>query len=298
MHSGRGSNKYTRKKWPKWLNNAFCQKLGQLIAFSIRYLWCTSCSVLPRRASRFLKAHFPALAVPKQHSWRSVMGDPIPQTRDSTCSVCAVTVGIEGVHRMEYEWINGPGTFLVRASYTRKLVRRCMKTGSLSYDDGSYVDDILDQVMKQGGVPTTSNPKMYFLAIRRYKTITWSWLASTNLPEYTFAQLLFTRGPCIGVLWVNDYYFSMVDKDADEDDEQVFRGVSKLNKAMPGKNTGCHAVAVYAYKFVRRGLRLRVLDNQDENGPRRWVLFKAFDKFFFLSVDPLPHSPEALRPLR
>jgi hypothetical protein len=90
----------------------------------------------------------------------------------------------------------------------------------------------------------------------------------------------------------------MVDFDVDEDDEQVFEGVSELKKRLPDKNTGSHAVALYAYRFRRGDLQIRALDNQDGSGPRRWVLLKAFDVFYFMSVKPLPHSPEAIRPLR
>jgi hypothetical protein len=216
---------------------------------------------------------------------------------EGTCSVCAITVGIEGLHRLEYEGTYGPGTFPLRVSYPRRLTRTCVKIGALSHSDGSCVGDILDQIMRQGGVPTTANPKIYFLPIRSYEIATRSWLASSSVPECTFAKLLFTRGPCIGVLWVDQSYFDMVDCDVDEEDEQVFRGVSELRKRLRAKNTGIHAVTVYAYRFRKRDLQLRVLDNQGETGPRRWVLLKAFDRFYFMSVEPLPHPPEVLRPL-
>ncbi|XBI78735.1 hypothetical protein VPH35_088373 [Triticum aestivum] len=191
LYAGRGDSRRTQREEPKWRNNTMYRMLSQLLTSSFTSLWRMSCALLPRRVSAILRLYLPQSAIPSQHTWRSILGAPIHQTTAGTCSICAITVGIESVHRMTYEWIHGPQTFPLRVSYPSDLTRACRRLTILT-KHGSYVEDVLNQVIKQGGVLTTSNPRRYTLAVQRYEIFFKSEINSSSTPGRYFAQLMFT----------------------------------------------------------------------------------------------------------
>lgn len=214
-----------------------------------------------------------------------------------TCAIVACSVCIEAQHRLEFERLHGQGTFILELpDSTRKLRRFCLERKAWFKGKGAHIDSLLSLIQETGGVPaisTTNTRSRLLLPLHSYDyfSLRGCW---TNLTPQQAAQLIFTGGPCIGSLWVDGSYTSKHhysdDNDDDEEDMLVYRGCDPKKKIHRDKETGLHAVVCYAYRFIGKGLHIRVQDNMPICSPHNWILFQAFDMFYTLRVMPLDAS--------
>uniref|UniRef100_A0A0E0HYH6 Uncharacterized protein n=1 Tax=Oryza nivara TaxID=4536 RepID=A0A0E0HYH6_ORYNI len=94
-------------------------------------------------------------------SWWSIMGNPMKQTIPNTCTILACAVCIEALHRLEWERLHGPGTFLCRAAAPRKLRRACIRDDILHPEEGVESKKmvlLLKKIKGMGGIRTTNAP--------------------------------------------------------------------------------------------------------------------------------------------
>jgi hypothetical protein len=75
-------------------------------------------------------------------------------------------------------------------------------------------------------------------------------------------------------------------------EEAVTKAKEKEAKEKVRVVAGYHAVVCYGYWDIDGELRILVLDNHTDQGPSRWVDFRAFHSFITLTADqPSPYPP-------
>uniref|UniRef100_A0A0E0LIS8 Uncharacterized protein n=1 Tax=Oryza punctata TaxID=4537 RepID=A0A0E0LIS8_ORYPU len=248
-------------------------------------------------------------------SWWSIMGNPMKQTIPS--ENLHHVVCIEALHRLEWERLHGPGTFLCRAAAPRKLRRACIRDGILHPEKGIESKKmvlLLKKIKDMGGIRTTNAPPPapFILPLKSWRM----YRQEGSLTRERAVHLLRTGGPYIGIIQVSLLYHFV---DASVDDEVVYRWVPpKLKTAadfwlidtlVAGRATdndirglisetnGNHVVVCYGYRHRGGELQILILDNHAQTGPSRWIRFEELEKVYVLRVDPLPLDLDQLSPL-
>lgn len=135
-----------------------------------------------------------------------------------------------------------------------------------------------------GGVRTTNAPAPApsFLQLR-------SWQAHGCLTKKRLAELLDTRGPCVGVLWVCPWYHLF---DASVNPNMVYRACGRnaeyrrASKFFFRERAGRHAVVCFAYRCPQpRQMHVFILDNHSATGPTKWVDFEEMESVYTITVD-------------
>uniref|UniRef100_A0A0E0BXR5 Uncharacterized protein n=1 Tax=Oryza meridionalis TaxID=40149 RepID=A0A0E0BXR5_9ORYZ len=165
-------------------------------------------------------------------SWRASVRNMLDAVYRMICQVLASAVrsvwaiGTYAQHRLEFEHLHGQGTFILELpDSTRKLRRFCLERKALFKGKRAHIDSLLSVIQETGGVPRNNYD---------YFSLRGCW---TNLTPQQAAQLIFTGGPCIGILWVdgsytNKHHYSD-DNDDDEEDMLVYRGCDPKKKIHP-----------------------------------------------------------------
>ncbi|GJM94790.1 hypothetical protein PR202_ga11469 [Eleusine coracana subsp. coracana] len=218
------------------------------------------------------------------YSWLSVMGSPIVND-DGSCAISACAMCIVAQHRLVFERLHGKGSFPCKAKVPWELKLACYKRKVWNSSSGADLGAVLQVIIDMGGLLTTREPKAIRLQIDRY-----IFLEDTKaqpLGRDRFARILFACGPVIGSLWAsdNDYDDCMGDR--------VYRGCPAEQRVSGSGDQ--HAVVCFEYEFTsdKKELHIRIMDNSDENGPPRLILFEAFD-YFVLPIVENPIDPKQL----
>ncbi|GJN01100.1 hypothetical protein PR202_ga18336 [Eleusine coracana subsp. coracana] len=239
--------------------------------------------------------------VVRYNSFDEYLGVPLQQTVSGTCALVSSTVCIEAQHRLEYEMVHGLGTFPCIAAAPRKLRNLCHRqfvqdqsTGERrriwNIKKGAIVAEVLDQIMKLGGVRTTNGapkPAPYLLPLRSWQHYKWE----DGFTAYDVADLLDAHGPFIGNIWVCPWYDLF---DSNVDDDLVYRsgcarspGIQKRCEVVYGQHekVGYHSVVCFEYRFCEGQMHEKILDNHAANGPRRWIHNDELTDVYIINVD-------------
>ncbi|EAZ39232.1 uncharacterized protein [Oryza sativa Japonica Group] len=250
-------------------------------------------------------------------SWWSIMGNPMKQTIPNTCTILACAVCIEALHRLEWERLHGPGTFLCRAAAPRKLRRACIRDDILHPEEGVESKKmvlLLKKIKGMGGIRTTNAPPPapFLLPLKSWRM----YRQKGSLTRERAVHLLRTGGPYIGIIRVSLLYHFI---DASVNDELVYRWVPPelrtaadvwlIDALVAGRATdndicdlisetnGNHVIVCYGYRHRGGELQILILDNHAQTGPSRWIGFEELEKVCVLRVDPLPLDLDQLNPL-
>lgn len=218
---------------------------------------------------------------------------------------------VEAMHRLEFEKINGKGSFRCRAAAPRMLRRECIRERYWYEPEEKmesvwepkkgcrFVCKMLDILKRIGGAPLTRAPPPCpsVLPIKDWKVYNWH---DGTLNKEVAVRLLSEHGPCVGTIFCTlDYK----DVDAYLDDKKVYRGCPRWQREelveRYGDRVGGHAVVCFAYRHRRRELQVLIMDNHSAVGPIRWIAFCEFDQFFAITVHPLdrPMPPTLYYPV-
>lgn len=213
-----------------------------------------------------------------------------------SCAPVALTVCLKAVHRMVYESIHGPGTFPFRAAAPEELLRRCSKERYRNgdkrkmqkvWDKGCKdIEKMMDVLVKMGGAPTTQGKRLPLKGWEAY------YHSNGSLTPELAARLIYSRGPCVGVIFCTEEYEDIDASSKDKNINKVYRGCPRWMRRTlvglddDGDQVGYHAVVCYAYRRRHNELQILILDNYSEDGPSRWISFREFDELFVLEVDP------------
>ncbi|XP_006645539.1 uncharacterized protein LOC102704854 [Oryza brachyantha] len=287
-----------KKAW-----RASVRNICRFVASAVRFCWDIGTHMLPLWAAAGFRRRLPTSAVPEKFSWRNVMSTFRFQIFPDTCAIVACSVCIEAQHRLEFERLHGQGTFILELpDSTRNLRRLCQQRQVWVKDKGACMDGLLSVIRTTGGVPatsTTTNTRRGLLQLPLHSHDSFSLRGSwTNLTPRRAAQLIFTGGPCIGILWVDGSYADKrhYSDDDGELDMLVYLGCDPKKKKKRSSNSSkedarLHAVVCYGYRFTgQQQLHIRVQDNMPIHSPHNWILFEAFDMFYTVRVTPLDAS--------
>jgi hypothetical protein len=157
------------------------------------------------------------------------------------------------------------------------LIDACREAGVWEPIEGARVLDVLN-LMKDRDIwirtQVVEGGERCLLRCNHFGPINLEEAAS---PPVSVAAFIRLQGPIIGAVHTGPDY-----QRSDYDEEYVYRG----NTGKPN-----HVVVCMAHRFTQDGeLHLRVLDNIMSHGPLRWILFRAFHRFFFIEVEPLDRA--------
>lgn len=207
-----------------------------------------------------------------------------------SCTISACAMCIIAQHRLIFERLHGKGSFPCKAKVPKELKLACFKKDVWDSSSGADGGEVLEVIIAMGGLLTTREPKAIRLQIDRYILI----VDSKNQPlgRDRFARILFACGPVIGSLWASNRDY------ADCVGDKVYRGCP-IEQRVPGSGD-YHAVVCFQYEFTsdKTELHIRILDNHDETGPQRWILFEVFEDFVLPVVENPIEPKELLRKKR
>ncbi|BAT15508.1 Os12g0106700, partial [Oryza sativa Japonica Group] len=232
--------------------------------------------------------------VTQKNSFQEFLGSPLQQTVPDTCAIVSSTKCVEVQHRREYETMHGTGSFPCNAAAPRKLRRACFCQKVWKPKEGARVGDVIDMIQRLGGARTTSAPAPapYMLPVRSWQRHRWD--VGGGLTADRIAELLDTRGPFIGTIWVCPWYdlFNSV-----EDEDLVYRSgcarskmLQRLSKFCFGKDlVGLHSVLCFEYRICDGQLHIHILDNHETTGPQRWIHHSELEEVHTITVERINH---------
>lgn len=148
----------------------------------------------------------------------------------------------------------------------------------------------MQMIQRLGGVRTTNapTPAPSFLPLHSWQLHKWD--IGNGLTEERVIELLDTRGPFVGTLWVCPWYHLF---DVAEDNDLVYRSGCARNKALQefsescfGKGlVGLHSVLCFEYRVREGELEVLLLDNHTPTGPKRWIWFYELEEVHTIRVE-------------
>ncbi|KAF0889837.1 hypothetical protein E2562_033227 [Oryza meyeriana var. granulata] len=230
----------------------------------------------------------------------------LQQTVAGTCALVSTTKCVQVQHRWEYEALHGTSTFPCNAAAPRKLRRACLRKKIWRPTKGADVGDVLNMIQEQGGVRTTNGPTPAPSLLPVHSWQHHRWDHGGGLTADRIADLLDTRGPFVGVLWVCPWYTLF---DSAEDRDLVYRSGCARDEmhqflsvdCFGENNLGLHSVVCFGYRVCDGELHVLILDNHKPTGPERWIHFSELEEVFTISVklmNPPIHQGQGGRPIR
>jgi hypothetical protein len=148
------------------------------------------------------------------------------------------------------------------AEAVESLKDMCYQRGAWAPNDGAATEDVLDVICSlEQGLSTVNGDTS--LRLKSYETI-----EDDELSPMKITSMLHEMGPLVGVLFADDEAYCS---------SAVYRGDRDVD--------GNHVVVCTGYLYVDDELVIVIMDNDESEGPVRFVLYEAFEEFHVLTVD-------------